>query len=86
MCFQEEGVTWHKHSVPKVTFYSRIFLFIWYPWRANSNKFTVKYIVLTIPYNMLYEMCNFTYAFLEASEKEKQPEVYAGNMLIKRCD
>lgn len=35
---------------------------------------------------MLYEICNFTYAFLEASEKEKQPEVYAGNMLIKRCD
>lgn len=24
---------------------------------------------------MLYEMCNFTHASLEASEKEKQPEV-----------
>lgn len=31
-------------------------------------------------------MCNFTYASLEASEKEKQLEDYAGNMLIKRCD
>lgn len=31
-------------------------------------------------------MCNFTHASLEPCEKEKQPEVYAGNMLIKRCD
>lgn len=31
-------------------------------------------------------MCNFTHTSLEASEKEKQSEVYAGDMLIKRCD
>lgn len=42
---------------------------------ANSNKFTVKNIVLTILYNTLYKMCNFTCTSLEASEKEKQPYV-----------
>lgn len=31
-------------------------------------------------------MCNFTYTSLQASEKEKQSEIYAGDMLIERCD